>query len=207
MPEELQAGGVGPVEVLEEDYGRTDGGERGEERVNLGEEGGLVSDGLQPSAGKRRGRRQVVVECAGLEQVEPGAVRWRIRQVVAGAGEHASAPRCRLGGQVAGQCGLANARFAAEEDEPAAPRTNGGKLLAQEELFQRPADEERRRPRGVSAGRTGGAGHGCGDAVHCCLIDPACRPWIVPILAWKKHGHWSASPVDTTPRLSPLRPA
>jgi hypothetical protein len=50
----------------------------------------------------------------------------------------------RLVGEIAGQDGLANARFTAQEDEPPAPCICGGQFLAQEELLQRPADEERR---------------------------------------------------------------
>ena len=168
-------------------------------RADLGEERGLVGDGLQPSAGEGgRGRRQVAVARAGVEQVEPGAVRRRVRQVVAGAGQHAGAPRRRLGGQVAGQRRLADARFAAEEHEPAAPPEHGGELLAQEDLLQRPADEERRRSRGARAGRTGGAVHGRGDAVHRCPIEPARRPRIVPIRSDRPHGR-SPAPRATRP--------
>ena len=54
MPEELQAGGIGPMEIFEQEEGRTGGGERGEERADLGEERGLVGHGLQPAARRRR---------------------------------------------------------------------------------------------------------------------------------------------------------
>ena len=54
VPEDLQAGRVGPVEVFEKDDRGADGGQLGEESADLGEEGGLVGDGLQLAAGEGR---------------------------------------------------------------------------------------------------------------------------------------------------------
>ena len=58
VAEEVEAGRVGPVEVVEQEEGRAGGGELGEESPHLGEERGLVGDARQPAAGEGgRGRR------------------------------------------------------------------------------------------------------------------------------------------------------
>src|SRR5215207_2011445 len=205
IPEELQAGGVGPVKVFEQEESRTGLGERGEKSADLSEMRRLIGHKLQPALGEGGGGRwQALVEGASIEQVEPRAVRWRIREIEAGAGKHAGTPRHRLGCQIAGQGGLANARFAAQEDEPSAPRTNGGQLLAQEELLQRSADEERRRSRIRNAGWTGDAGHARGGAVHTCPIEPTCRPRlyraIAPAAGMLSRATPQASPRNWSPQ-------
>src|SRR3954468_6508838 len=99
VPEELQAGRIGSMKVFEQQEGWTGVGERGEKCADLGEVRGLIGHTLQPTLSEGgRGRWQVFVEGASIEQVEPRAVRWRIHEIVTGAGKPAGAPCSRLGG-------------------------------------------------------------------------------------------------------------
>jgi hypothetical protein len=65
------------VEVLEEDEGRTSGGELSQELPHLGEELGLVGDRCQPTTDEGGGGRgQARIAPASFEQVDPRTV-WR----------------------------------------------------------------------------------------------------------------------------------
>ena len=145
MPEQLQAGGIGPVQVLEEDEGWAGGAELGEEAAHVGEERGLVGDGIEHAAGEggRRGWQRGIA----TDSRRRGRARDRRAGCSSGHSSGRSARRRRWPpspGQVLGQRRLADARFAAKEHEPATTAKCGGELFAQDILLPRAADEERR---------------------------------------------------------------
>src|SRR5215212_4396541 len=112
MSKELQTSRIRPMKVFEQEEGRTGVGERSEKCADLGEACGLIGHPLQPTLREGSGWRwQTLVEGASIEQVEPRAIRWRIREIVAGTGKHADTSCSRLNGQIAGQGGLANPCF------------------------------------------------------------------------------------------------
>ena len=182
VAQEVEAGRVGPVEVLEEDEDWTSGGELGQESPHLGEERGLIGDRRQPAAGEGgRGRGQARVALASLEQVEPRTVGRGVGQVVAGPGQDAAAESGRVveSGRGPGwscRCPLRHRRGRAGR-----PRRGRGQLLAQNILLPRPADEERGRPQGGDARSAGVAVRPRGDVVHNCPISVASCLEIVPI--------------------------
>ncbi|HEU5430301.1 MAG TPA: hypothetical protein VFU81_01485, partial [Thermomicrobiales bacterium] len=82
---------------------------------------------------------------------------------------------------VAGERRLADARLAADEDQPTAAEADDGEFFAQEELLQRPADEEGRRARRKRSGVAGRMVHGRDDAVRDSSVVVISRARIVPI--------------------------
>ena len=142
ISEEIQAGGISPVQIFEQHEDRTVSAELGEEAANICKERSLVGNPLQ-NASSENGRRarECGVARVGSHEVEPGTVRRRVRQVVTMAGQHPRAARRRFPGQVPTQCGLADPRLATEKYQPPVTGERGGQFLAQEDLLPHPADD------------------------------------------------------------------
>src|SRR5215213_9681243 len=130
------------MEVFEHDRGRLRLRQVGEEPPPVGEERGAVGNTFQPAAGERLRRLGSRWTWGiGGEEVAPGSVWRRVREVVAVAGEDVRALVGRLVGEGAGERGLADPGLPAEEDQAAVSRQGGGEFFAQYALLPRPADE------------------------------------------------------------------
>ncbi len=131
VAEQFQTGRVGPVEILQEHEDRTGGTELGEEPANVRKEGRLVSDALQdtPGEGGRRGWQRGIARI-GSRQIEPGSIRWRVRQVVAMAAQHARAAGTRFPSEIPRESGLADAGFATQKHQASMTREGRGQLFA-----------------------------------------------------------------------------
>src|SRR5215217_9124011 len=84
MPQELEASGVGPMQVFQHDESRTNRSDARHKVPHLSKERGLAGDPFESAVGKR-GRRcgQTVPRSVASHEVEPGTV-WRgVRQVIA----------------------------------------------------------------------------------------------------------------------------
>src|SRR5215213_2565665 len=103
ISQEVDAGRVGPMKVLEEDEGWVVDGELSQELPHFAEERGLIGDRCKPATDEGSGRRgQAWIAPASLEQVEPRTVRRGIAEVVAGTGQDAPAEGTRFTDQVTG---------------------------------------------------------------------------------------------------------
>jgi hypothetical protein len=83
-----------------------------------------------------------------LEGVTPGPIGRSIAAVVAVADEDADALRLRRANEVAGERGLADASFAAKEDEASLAGDGRREFVAQAGLLPGPAGEDGRRESG-----------------------------------------------------------
>ncbi len=122
--QQFDAGGIGPVQILQHQQHWTGLGEAEEDLAHLREEGRLVDDrSLEDPAGERRrnGERRLF-RAQIAEQIEPGTIGRGVGEVIAVAGKDEDAALRGFGGQIVGQRGLADARLAADEDEAATGR-------------------------------------------------------------------------------------
>ncbi len=148
MPKQLEAGRVGPVDILQHDHRRVSGGDGAQERRHIGEEGGLAGDGIERPVRQHVGQRREIggvgKVAVAVGEVEPEAVRRRGGHVVAVSDRDDAALRTRLAGEIPREGGLADAGFPAKDDEVAAARLRRTKLLAEQDTLRRPSDDRRR---------------------------------------------------------------
>src|SRR5205823_3382264 len=122
VAQQVERGGVGPVQVVQQQHQRPLGRGGGEEGTGLGEERRLACRLAPPRRRqRRRQRRQVRGGGQRRERRPPGAIRRRVGQVVAAADRQARTALQRLAPQRLGQGGLADPRLPADQHQAAAP--------------------------------------------------------------------------------------
>jgi len=131
--EEIEGGGVGPVQILQQQDQRVTGGEGGEVVQAAPHDGVLVDRGFAVTRGGEQRRRQggqPGVARSPIEHLAPGAIGRGLGAVVAPTDENERPLPAGLGEQGLGEGGLADARLAADEDEGAAPGQRRGEYCA-----------------------------------------------------------------------------
>jgi hypothetical protein len=138
--QEIDAGGIGPVQILQRQQQRLPrrrGREGLPELLRRRARAGRRGDG--PVAGRQARAR-----------VEPGTVRRRDAKIVAPSDRHADAARLRRGRQRADQGGFADARFARDQEKADLAGGRGRDELAAPPMLTFPA-----RRRGRAGDRDG----------------------------------------------------
>jgi hypothetical protein len=148
--EEIEGGGVRPVEVIEQQEERMLCGEGSEEVAGVVEEGSLAGDRTDGAALGEGGRKdgRVVYGRVGGEEIDPGTVGRGLGKVVAASDQHQRALLSCLPRQCLGERGLADPRLPTDQNEAAVPCEGGIEVLAQEGEFARTPNK-----RGWNAGK------------------------------------------------------
>ncbi len=143
--QEVEAGRVAPVEVVEQQDGGPYLRERGEEVAHLLEERRLAGDRANRAAtGEGDGEgRKAVARLAATEQFRPRAVGGRVGEIVASPYQHERAPLPRFGAECLREGGLADPRVTADEHEATMPGDGGDEMIAHQRQFPSPPDEVR----------------------------------------------------------------
>ena len=141
--QQVERGGVGPLEVIEEERERLPGRRRSEEAAHLGEElPDAARSGVEGGGDERKIRRWRKLG-AGLG---PWAVGGRVGEIVAAPDEYERTLLRRLPAQRLRERRLADPRLTADQDEAPPPGEGGAQMVAQDAQFALTPNEGR--PRG-----------------------------------------------------------
>jgi hypothetical protein len=116
--QQVEGGGIGPVQVVEEDDERPGGGEGGQVGQGAADGGVLAGQHFRGAFGGQHRRRQGVrtrADRRAPERLGPGAIGGRLAQVVAAPDQHQRPLRPGLGQEHLGQRRLADPGLAADE--------------------------------------------------------------------------------------------
>src|SRR5262249_44235893 len=137
--EEIKAGGVRPVQVLQEEHDWAPRRQCDKEVARLSEEGGPA--GRTAETGHRWGACGVGEGADALGDLEPGTVGRGLDPVVAVAREDGNARVRGRAGEPAGEGGLADAGLAADQHQAAPAVARGSQAVAQDGEFAVAPDE------------------------------------------------------------------
>jgi hypothetical protein len=139
--QELEAGGIEPMQIFKQDERRADGGQITQKRPRIREKGDLIRHLLKAPSGKPGWAGEPMQSCACLEDIKPGTVRRPIRSLVAGTRDRADSKHLGVSRGTSGQGRLADPGLPAQEHKPAMPLEHLRKLPREVRLFPAPAEE------------------------------------------------------------------
>jgi hypothetical protein len=142
---QVEAGGVTPMQIIEQQEDTALGGQGFDEVKHLSEEcrltGGCADEAALGEGGGRGGQRRI--RLVTIEEIEPRAVRGCLGELETAPDEHQGALPERLQAQRLGERRLANSRLTADEHEAALPVERRAQMLAQDAAFALTPHERR----------------------------------------------------------------
>ncbi len=144
--EEVEARGVAPVEIVEEQGERSVGREGGEERTDFLEEYGSARH-VAGNAGAGKCRREggrLVTGVIRAEQLYPRTVGGSLGEIITASDKDERCPLTRVSAERLGERGLADPRLTADQHQAALPGEGASESLAKDGEFAVPPDKARR---------------------------------------------------------------
>ena len=143
--QQVEAGGIDPVQIVEQQHNGPGSGEGIQESAHLSEEGVLTSDraDLTTLSEDRRRRGEDGIGPIAVKEVQPGAVGGGLGEIEAPPRQNERAPFGCFPADGLGEGGLADARLAADQHNTAPPGEGGIEVFPEERQFPIAPDQER----------------------------------------------------------------